>query len=58
MNLENISCDPKTVLKGAIIPHLCVKFLDFCNISKTIQDIKKCFIQKFYNKIIFSTSST
>ena len=33
---------------------LIVKIFNFfCNISETIQDINKCLIQKFYNKITY-----
>jgi len=49
MNLEIIRCGPKTVLRGETT--LYVKRRIFCiwrYILKIIQDIKKCFIQKFY----------
>jgi len=45
MNLKNISCDPKTVLRGEITPHVCVKFSDFFVIyQKLFNDI----YQKLY----------
>lgn len=52
MDLENISCGQGAVSRDKIIPYVYNDFQLFCYILKTIENIKKCFIQKIYNKII------